>query len=139
MEITEVVTEIQYATTNLGKSAMLDPKRELEKNLYPLLLALAESTASAISGLDERVAEVSDIVGDVLSGTESVLQAEVSAKIVAVIVAGLHIMKGLAAWTDMPENLRTAIAGYGMASQEVLEEIRDMTVSAEDEEGGSDD
>lgn len=121
---------------------MVDPKKELEANLWPIIQAIVETFGSDIGNLGRGLAELKErqdqseeTLVDYLATQESMIQPILAQRIVGTIVLGIQVCASLDELKlELPDELKAMVIGYGKAAEKTLESVQAVIVEDEEDD-----
>jgi len=130
-----LLSEIDNQMRRLKDQSIVDYKKELLANNYPILRMLAERIVEHEDRLD--IAEAA--IAEALANTESQILPELSGSILMSLALGMKVcadVKELKVWGEypMPPDLRATINAYERAAKIVSDEVASVTLEAIDED-----
>jgi cytochrome P450 len=143
-----IQTELDASMQRLTDAAVIDQKRELLGNLYPLLKLVVQSLASLKEDLYERVELAEDALAEVIAGSESRIQPRLAKRIHMALNIGQDLVTTLAAMHadqeqfkdfQLTDNLLTIMSAYQQATMTAQGMVIDVTIEVVNEEDIEDD
>ncbi len=152
MELETLLAEIDGATERLVNAAVVDQKKEFVSNVYPLLRLLTESAGHRFADLFSRMNLLEEVIGDFLTGSESMILPELAARIQATFAIGLKLCEEVdaahrSAVRSDPEHPATdrsatqiavLIEAYRASAQIAVTEVAEVTAEEIDEDDEDD-
>lgn len=138
-----ILTEVDQSMARLTEAAVIDQKRELLGNLYPLLKLTVEAVRDTQKNLFERMELMEDTLAEVIAGSESRIQPRLAKRIHAALSIGNDIVATLAGmhadqekFKDfaLPDELLMLMNAYQSAMMTAAGMVNDVTVEVIDEE-----
>jgi hypothetical protein len=126
-----LLEEIDNQMRRLKDQAVVDYKKELLANNYPIVRMLAEIVVTQNERLD--VAEAA--IAEALTHMDSQILPELAASIQMTLALGMQVGKAvseLEVWneTKMPEELRATIHAFEQAAKQVSDDVSVVTLEA---------
>ena len=139
MKLETVIQEIDHATARLEQAAIVDQKRELLDNAYPLLKLVVENLGVRQLETVQRLDEVEAAVAEYLTSQESMILPELAAQIQTVLALAMTFCDTVNAcevWgkteatraKKMPEDLRNQMVILKRAAGEVRDLVDEVTL-----------
>jgi hypothetical protein len=131
-----LLEEINNQMNRLKDLAVVDYKKELLANNYPIIKMLAEIVVTQ----NERLDLAEGAIAEALTHMDSQILPELGAAIQMTLALGLQVCKSvneLGVWGEypMPDELRATIQAYERASKQLSDDVSNVTLEAiEDEE-----
>ncbi|MDX1421558.1 MAG: hypothetical protein R3322_00370 [Kiloniellales bacterium] len=145
MDAATILSEIDRAQKVIAGAAVIDPKKELENNVYPLLRFIAAAIAQSASEQGDRVQAVEDAVAEYLSGGESILLPMLAGRIQGTLGIGAtlcEMIRKLDVWTadaPMPTELANMVGAFEHAATVCSEMVEDVTIEDATDDDSDDD
>lgn len=134
METTDptiLLEEIDNQLRRLKDQAIVDYKKELLVNCYPIIRMLVENQVE----LKDRLDLAEGAIAEALTHMESQILPDLAAQIQMALAIGLEVCKGVGALkTELPEELRATIEAYARAAQQVVSDVSEVTLVAIDDD-----
>ena len=141
----DLLGEIERQQARVKKPAtIIDLKKELADNVYPLLRLAIESMAALDGDLRERVTLAEGVIAEYLTSQESMVLPELAARIQGTFAIGMQlcdVAEGLAENLDSEipalKDLATLIGAYREAATTTQHLVEEVTLEEMPEEPGA--
>ena len=130
-----LLEEIDNQIRRLKDQAVVDYKKELLANSYPIIKMLAEIVVTQ----NERLDLAEGAIAEALTHMDSQILPEMAAAIQMTLALGLQVCKTvteLEVWGEhkMPEDLRATIHAYDQAAKQMSDDVSNVTLEAVDDD-----
>jgi hypothetical protein len=138
-----ILTEVDASMTRLTQAAIVDQKKELLGNLYPLLKLTVQALNSQRAEMEERIVEVEDVLAEVIAGAESRIQPRLAKRIHMALSIGGDLVAKLAAMHadeeqfkgfQLPDEILMTMQAYQQAMITAAGMVGDVTIEVLDDE-----
>ena len=130
-----LLEEIDNQMRRLKDQAVVDYKKELLANNYPIIKMLAEIVVQQ----NERLDLAEGAIAEALTHMDSQILPELAAALQMTLALGLQVCKSvneLEVWGEhkMPDDLRATIHAYDQAAKQMSDDISHVTLEAVDDD-----
>lgn len=150
-----LLDEVDRAVDRINKAAVVDPRRELVDNLYPLLRLVVETTGHALIAHEraiidtaQRMEDAEAAIAELATSGDSMILPELAATIDDVLALGLQLCgQALEVADELAETpydgervnkVRVLVEAYRASVDRLRGEIDAVTVMDEDDNEGDD-
>jgi len=138
METETLIAEFDRARERLAAAPIIDQKLEFVNNIYPLLKLIVQSHGT-------RLDQTEGALGELIQGTESMIQPDDAARIQGTIALGIELATAVLARTDREvqadgdeEKLIALARGYHEAATITAQIVEEFTIYEDDDEDDED-
>lgn len=140
-----LLAEIDHAIERLNKVAVIDPKKELTDNVYPLVRMVAESVGQVLlehvqhfGAIDQRIEVAEGAIAELATAGDSLVLPDLAGRIDETLSIGLQVCAAVEQYIeneagDGTDVLRAAVKKYRESVSDLRDELDDVTVDTDDE------
>lgn len=134
MDPQTILSELDAAVTRLESQPIIDAKKELGSNVYPLLRLTVETLTLRDQNIRQRVALAENVIAEYLSAQESMILPELAEHIVTAFGVGAKVCEEVEKIADLPKVVTKLIEAYRKISASAVQQVADVTLEEVDED-----